>query len=1273
MHDRDITESLQIPIFLIVIGFAVSAFCSEHLKVYAVNQYQNPTASIYEVKEGPYDTDERSSVAEFSYGKSSLGVLTVSGGIDSQTKYNGWNAYLSEDTVTFNYKYDGSFQSKVKENWELKSDDTKAFDGQKLSRKIGKGVVLIQKSTDGKKWEDAEDPIVNFFADNVNGKDGLYSAPVSELKQGTYYRITVAYLMTRKTGTKETIPDIPVVNLLNKIIPESDDFSDVSCVEQYEFFLYYGGNPLVLNDIVSRSEITGSTVQKGFVLTKDGSTDKVTVSENGRSAKEAEDYSAYYEPGEYEIEITPKIGEKIKSTIEITDGLKMTSLSPEVYVSGAKDSYDDGELEERSTPAEIRSLTSLKIGQTGSDNIEQSDKNGIPVYGINGNGVSIFMSLSGESKLSENGWNIVSDDWGKKKNQTIGGTYTGAVLSGALIIQTSSDQKNWKDISRDKYANGLMTTDFAESWADKNDICIYIPDGGEVKQGIYIRVLYAYKAQNIDNKKSAYRSYEKYEFYLCNSQLGAVTFHNLTLNNIKDEVFENEENDTVNMCQNAETLTSGSETVTGFEIDTSLNPNISYTIYKEGKQIAASSDNKYTDSGKYDIHLKSPAGNERDVILYVDSQSNEEALKYYFGESFISGKRIYSEGGYPVFEGGSAHYNIQSVGEEYLPVSGQIVADSDEFDEIDIPASRESKTGVLTVPGNYTAILKTNTSNNSDSESGDSRIFEFHFSIIAEGSAPGPVINQKSLEDYSHSSISDSYPIYYGLTYQSALKGRITLAFSTEEGAIEYAYNYEKGTVEKQGDGTYRYIGTSQGSQKNAYDSVWNLTDDINAFAKEEVKKYYFDLSDEFTYRTLTEETLNNVPNLRALELENSIIVFANEDEKSRLTSLKSLPLLSPKPYSYIQNAGNNETLEQGKADFEFIKDKYGIDSNMVSITDKNGKVIPIAYDCNVGQQLSDNGCATGEISVTETTAYGDSKTYKAVFINQGENTAVLSLDYYEGNKKRNAAFTQNDDGISISADAFSINQITDELDPYDLILITKDGNNTAFVADQTITDAWSDPGEYEVKIINRLGYSYTINVNIENSSYTTISFLGEGTQNIQAIVAQYGQKNIELPELTRKGYELVGFIDQKGNMYGLSLPEMTSKDSLVLTAQWKPIKCKVTLKDSSGNILSSETVDFGTEYELRSKNPESSAGTIVWLEDGEKVHGASITVEDEDVVLTALMGNDTEDDKQSIGTENNSDSKTHSAGSASGIAVLLVLAAAIAGVILHLKRNVEG
>jgi len=1046
---------------------------------------QSPAVQPYEIQEdNDISLSDSSAVNKFSYGKNAVGHFALSNTDDRVSEYDGCKTYFAEGPVSFNYSYDGSYQTENKEEWNLASYDSKKIGDIKTKKNGKSGEVLIQKSEDGKKWETVAD-CADFFKENPNGKDGIYTASEDELMQGTYYRVIVAYQMKRKTGViNETVSKIPGLGSL------VDKYQVINCAEVYKFYLSYGKNPVTLQDIGSTKDVSDSaTVQRGFKILKNHSGATVTVSYNDRTEEKAKDYASFYEPGQYVITTVCRTGEKYHSNIQVTEGMKVTAVKPKVFATEKKrDGYDKGTEIKRSTAAGIQSLSSLSIGQTGGDDIEVLNNAELDcdAYGISGSGVSLFMNLDAAKKLKDNGWEIAADDWGKRKSQTVAGTYTGTVNSGALIVKTSKDGQNWKDVAREKYANGLTTTDFGNNWADKGNICIYTPNGSDVLNGIYIRVYYAYMAQNSTDKKSSYRALEEYEFYLCESDLGAVTFHNLSLNKKSSASKNDKDKTTAEIHQRAETLTSGSGTVTGFSVDLSGNPTADYSIKKDGKQIAKASDDEYTETGRYDIHLTSPSGKTKDVVLFVDTQTNDDAMKMYFGNSFVdaNSKRIFSEEGeYPVYEGGSLFYNVEATDDSYLPISGEIT-NLTTGKVITVPATHKAKNGTINEAGEYEAIFTTNPEYEEEKESGDQRIFTFRFDVIAKGTAPGPQMNKKYLKEYAQSTAADAYPIYYGLTYPGASKGRITLAFKTREAAIEYAYQYQKGTVEEQEDGTFRYTGSSN-DQKHTYTDIWDLTEDINEFAEKEVKTLYFDMSDPFTYQTLSEENLSKNENLSKLELQNSVVVFADEAQKEKLTGDASeLPLLSPKPYAIVINPEkSNESVKQETKDFQFIKDKDGYDSDQVVITDCTGKEFNIAYDKNVGSQLKADNCAAGVVTIHESTRYGDSTEYNAIYIPKGKNTAEIGIDYYEDDEKKTRMITQADDGAEIEAEAFSIASVKDALDPSDLILVAKDGEITPYAGDQTIQDAWSDEGKYNIKVVNRIGASFSFSVNVKKDN----------------------------------------------------------------------------------------------------------------------------------------------------------------------------------------------
>ena len=384
-------------------------------------------------------------------------------------------------------------------------------------------------------------------------------------------------------------------------------------------------------------------------------------------------------------------------------------------------------------------------------------------------------------------------------------------------------------------------------------------------------------------------------------------------------------------------------------------------------------------------------------------------------------------------------------------------------------------------------------------------------------------------------------------------------------------------------------------------------------------------MSDEFTYRTLDEDTLKGTANPRTLELENSVIVFANEEEKSKLTAHKRLSLLSPKPYSYVKNPGGSETVQKNNLlNFQFIRDLYGIDSDKVLITDSTGKTFHIEYNKNVGEQLQDAGCSTGVVMIKESTKYGDIASYEAAFINSGDNTAAITVSYCKGEEKESRTFTQADDGAVLKADAFLIREVNDKLDPYDLVLVKKDGQVLASgAADEVMKTAWTNPGQYSIKVVNCLGYSYTVNVIIDERTCTKVMFSGEGCDSIQDMPDQYGQENILLPAIERTGYSLVGYEDTNGNRYSDRISKVDFKKPLVLTPQWDTEKCTVAIRDMQGNILLSTQLDYGSVYRLPDAIDGVEAENIQWSRDGVLISADTITVDDSKITLTISKSNE--------------------------------------------------
>ena len=976
------------------IGFAITvAFLfSMRVNTYAAETTYTPAVEAFESSEesnhSAYDAEKKSS---FSYGGKSMGALTVSGGINDISTINGFTAYSANGPLIIGYDYDGSYQTGNKNEWNLISEDGKEVLGFSISKKIEKGTLIIQKSTNGTTWENATEQVQNVFTAKKLDRSNLYTITDDELKSGTYYRVIVAYGMKRLSATEERW----------WIIPDKETYDYIYCTEVYRFYACYGISTVSFRDVVSGNEISsGATVSNGFIIDKNGASSAVYLVKDGKTTTIVDKIrTSVYEPGEYSITVSTPLNQEFKYNITVTGGLSVRTLSPSVFENEKKGKYTEEHPVSGNPAYGFDSHTGITLAHNAADGIVAAKKNGFDAYGITGSNVYLFLELKNEEALADAGWEVVSDSWGKKSSELIANVPTGQVDSGAIIIQKSMDGLTWENEDLGRYAEGLYTTDYENHYGRKGAVLVYMPNGQEILKGVFVRILYAYEMKQASSKTDN-RYIEKYEFYLCNNELGAITFHNLSAEGTLSDICKDYDDATAEIYRKAETMQTGAYTVSGFSIDTTLNPTVTYKVKRDGTNIAIPSNHEFTQEGKYTVDLTSAVGTHKEVEIFVDRMSTNEVLDFYFGEAFITGKRIFDEGDLAVYEGGLTSYQLNEVDLNHLPLGGEI-KNLTTGEIVTITPSRTRKSSLITAPGTYEAVLSTN----SGVSSGDNRIFTFRFKIIPKGTAPGPMVNQRSLKEYASSTISDSYPVYYALTYPSASTGYITLAFASKEAAMEYAYNYEKGMVEKQSDGSYRYTGSFLVSQKEKYNSAWDLTDAVNYFAEQAVQSGYFDLSNEFTSLTLTDSVIDNTANLRTLELNKSVTIFA-PDQKGELTDLEALPIISPKPYSYLV-PGRNGVVRKGVNDFKFVKDKYGSDSDTIQITDNTGKEYQIEYNRGVGEQLAAQNCPSGIVTITEKTVYGDTASYQAVYIAPAENTASITLSYYKDESEERQTFTQ--------------------------------------------------------------------------------------------------------------------------------------------------------------------------------------------------------------------------------------------------------------------------
>ena len=286
-------------------------------------------AKTYEFAEdNGYNFSSASEVSSMSFGKTQLGSLSISGEITDTSSYRNKTAYGVSDNsqISFSYSYDGSLLTDNKDEWHLIDDTGTSVDGFNLSGSVGKGVMMVQKSSDGSTWVDAANPVVNFYSSNSSGKSNFYTTSGTDVAQGMFYRVIMAYKTTIRTSSG--------------FIGIGQKWETKKHVEVYEFYLVVNSGTISVHnlaaaesdlpeiegytpEIIKRAEtlLDGSSTTKGFKIDKLNASYVVQVSKDGTAVtSNAADGAEFTENGKYTVKTITKLGKTITQTFYIFNG-----------------------------------------------------------------------------------------------------------------------------------------------------------------------------------------------------------------------------------------------------------------------------------------------------------------------------------------------------------------------------------------------------------------------------------------------------------------------------------------------------------------------------------------------------------------------------------------------------------------------------------------------------------------------------------------------------------------------------------------------------------------------------------------------------------------------------------------------------------------------------------------------------------------------------------------------------------------------------------------
>lgn len=314
---------------LIIVFLLIVAIVCLYPPASAVNDTtssQTVAVKSYEFDSGDaYRMDKATPVNSMSFGRMAVGTLNVSGTILENKSYAGKKAFGVAGNVTFSYTYDSRLLNNDENRWHIVDDKEKKVNGIKLDSNILSGALIVQKSYDGVVYENAVNPVLDFFNAKTSGVK-LYSTSGADISRGVFLRFILAY----KT---EKAKDIIHWYTLPWARTESHRNMEV-----YDFYVVEDSGTISIHNLSNAEEIlhedeytqellkhgetlvNNSVTRDGFSIEKITSSYRISVSRNGETAKSAENLATFTEDGKYDITVTTKLGRKVTTTIYVFGG-----------------------------------------------------------------------------------------------------------------------------------------------------------------------------------------------------------------------------------------------------------------------------------------------------------------------------------------------------------------------------------------------------------------------------------------------------------------------------------------------------------------------------------------------------------------------------------------------------------------------------------------------------------------------------------------------------------------------------------------------------------------------------------------------------------------------------------------------------------------------------------------------------------------------------------------------------------------------------------------
>ncbi|MDR0751786.1 MAG: HINT domain-containing protein [Christensenellaceae bacterium] len=735
-------------------------------------------------------------------------------------------------------------------------------------------------------------------------------------------------------------------------------------------------------------------------------------------------------------------------------------------------------------------------------NIETSIIDGINGYGIIGSGASIELKynfdktndIEGRFELGEKRKFSISND----TYQSVGDFQDiGVIGMGAMLIQKSTDGKNWVWQTKDGESKKVLkTVDFLNTVkpSEYNDTgeksyTLYTPSGIDLLNGIYIKITFAYEVEWINIRTSNRNTYSEIYYYNIIEQAtiyltensGELLFHNVS--NF-DRIGEEDSSGAITI-NNFETIKSGDCTLNGFRLDTMGVDSYKVSYKYNGIDYGTATNGQYfLYSGRYDFVVNRRIGDPRYYTIFIDRREVNDAATGYFGSGLFTedSQRIYSTGEYPVYVAGSATWNLNATNGTILPLAGRlfkITEDADGISEvlvenikrtfsIDIDDRDCYKTsglqGTLTDPGIYKFEFWSNPRYEDNTEvTGDIYHFVFRFEIVSADTNTDPSINEAYLNGLG--GFSDLQSKYYGVSLKTQGTARAIFAFAYYDNAYDFAYNIEREKVELI-DGKYVY-------NRIQYTTQYEVLTAIDLTVTSLVIVGYFDATNPESYQSA--DIFDK--DILLMNFNRDFIVFLNDEEHELMKS--GLPSLNGRRYRYVvEDTGQ---IEEGILSFAFIKiDSFESDS-IVLKNKETGVEYEIIYGVSVEYQLRLANAPSGIYITTETNIFGDCSEYETVYIKSSDMTGIAKFEIYRNNEITEKTVTQFD-LAAIYAHGFILKSIENELDPESIVKIRHNDELTILTFREAVDVWFSDAGVYNFQLIDRQGNNFSFEIIIDEA-----------------------------------------------------------------------------------------------------------------------------------------------------------------------------------------------